>query len=72
MKVTNSTSDALGFAQYVIGPGESLDVNDAAADWYCRHGCTSDSSKPASAPAPADAITEETTPRRSKRRSRRD
>ncbi len=74
MKVTNSTDIDLGFAQYVIAVGESMDVDAAAADWFCRHGCTSDStaSKPAlaPAPAPADAITDEIKPRR--RRSRRD
>lgn len=69
MKVTNSTSIDLGFAQYVIGVGESMDVDAAAADWFTRHGCTSDSAS--ARPDPADAITDEVRPQR-KRRSRRD
>ncbi len=40
MIVTNSTSIDLGFAQYVIGVGESLDVSAVAAEWFLRHGCT--------------------------------
>ena len=69
MRVTNSTSDALGFAQYVIGAGESLDVDDVAADWFIRHGCTSASTE--ATPDPADAVTDEIKPIRRKRRSAR-
>jgi len=31
----------MGFGDYVIGSGESVEVTDASAiDWYKRHGCT--------------------------------
>ncbi len=65
MIVTNSTSIDLGFAQYVIGVGKSLDVSAVAAEWFLRHGCTEKGAKA----DPADAITEPT-PRR--RRNKKD
>lgn len=45
MVVTNSTSSALGFASYVIGAGESQEVDAVAGSWFVRHGCTTNESK---------------------------
>ena len=42
MKVTNSTSGQISFGGYDIARGESMEVDEIAADWFIRHGCTSD------------------------------
>ncbi len=64
MVVTNSTSSALGFASYVIGAGESLEVDAVAGNWFVRHGCTTNESKP-------DHADDDTEPFTRRRRSKK-
>lgn len=41
----NTTTRALGFGAFVLGPGEAIpdkDLTPEAVDWYTRHGCEPD------------------------------